>query len=407
MPTKMRALAKDIARQGQLYMLPLVGANENGQHIVYDGNRRITCIKLLVSPTRAPDADWRRFFQECRDKNSDKVIPTQIICQISDDQDWIDDYLYRIHTGSQNGVGQINWGNPEKSNFVERTGKSGKIDVSRVVEEALKDKGLIDDQVKFRHTNLDRILSSEEFRHRVGVSLKENKLYFVRDPQKTLNALAHIVACLSTGELNLNHLLKNDKKREYLASLEEQKILPTISDKIDVPIDVVSGEKSKANAKGKASETPRETKVRKFLIRLDDNPEFASDQSRKRAKDIWTELQFRLEFGKHDNSIAVLFRVLIEFSIQHYIEVVNLGSVHNNDSLAKKFGKVLVSLEDTEEIDRGYSQALRKFQNTEPIISANTFNKYVHDRNFYPSDHHLRSMWDTLYPFLLKCLQQS
>ena len=30
---------------------------------------------------------------------------------------------------------------------------------------------------------------------------------------------------------------------------------------------------------------------------------------------------------------------------------------------------------------------------------------YVHHKNFFPSDHHLRSMWDTLAGFVVTCLK--
>ncbi|MAW82407.1 MAG: hypothetical protein CMI63_19390 [Parvularcula sp.] len=406
LPGKMRNLAKDIAEKGQLFMLPLVTPNGDGTFSVCDGNRRITCVKLLANPMKSPDADWRRFFQETKSKFASTDVPDPISCQVSDDQDWIDDYLYRIHTGSQNGVGQINWGNPQKANFQERTGKTKKLDISRTIEDVLQQKGLISENTKFRHANLDRILSSEEFRQHVGITLKGNKLFYTKDPQKTLSGLSHIVKDLSSGELNLNHLLKNEKKRDYLSRLDEKGILPVASDRLDNVLDFQTEQKGAvAPSKGTTRKTSDTASTRRFLIRSDDLPDFPADPSRKRAKDIWVELQYRLEFGRHDNAIAVLFRVLTEFSIEHYILENALTNVSNGDSLAKKYGKVLAHLEQAGAIDKKYAQTLRKFVNTEPIISANTFNKYVHDRNFYPSDHHLRSMWDTLYPFVLKCLQ--
>jgi len=48
----MRALAADIAAEGRIYDPPLV-AQEEGRFTVYDGNRRITCLKLIIEPRRA------------------------------------------------------------------------------------------------------------------------------------------------------------------------------------------------------------------------------------------------------------------------------------------------------------------------------------------------------------------
>ncbi|MGO7039856.1 hypothetical protein ACCS60_16045 [Rhizobium acaciae] len=59
----MRNLAKDIVAQGGVYDPPLV-SSEGGKFIVFDGNRRVTCLKLLASPKRAPTVELQRFF--CR-----------------------------------------------------------------------------------------------------------------------------------------------------------------------------------------------------------------------------------------------------------------------------------------------------------------------------------------------------
>jgi hypothetical protein len=163
---QMRGLAKDVAATGQLFMFPLVRPDGAGRFTVFDGNRRLTCLKLLLRPELAPSEEWRNFFKQTADFGASAQLPNNVICLVSEDQDWIDDYLYRIHTGSQNGVGQIRWDNPAKSNFVQRTGKSTRIDLPAMIEQKLKQANLIEEGAKFEHTNLERLLSSEEFRAR-------------------------------------------------------------------------------------------------------------------------------------------------------------------------------------------------------------------------------------------------
>ena len=53
----MRNLAKDVVAAGEIYEPPLVHEN-NGSFVVYDGNRRVTCLKLLAEPHRAPSKEW-------------------------------------------------------------------------------------------------------------------------------------------------------------------------------------------------------------------------------------------------------------------------------------------------------------------------------------------------------------
>ncbi len=50
-------------------------------------------------------------------------FPEEVICQVETEKDDIDEILYRRHTGAQSGVGQSQWDDVAKSNFVNRTGQ--------------------------------------------------------------------------------------------------------------------------------------------------------------------------------------------------------------------------------------------------------------------------------------------
>jgi len=57
----MRTLAKDMANTKRLYENPLVRMDADS-FVVFDGNRRTCCIKLLLNPSLAPSEDWSEFF---------------------------------------------------------------------------------------------------------------------------------------------------------------------------------------------------------------------------------------------------------------------------------------------------------------------------------------------------------
>lgn len=119
----MRNLAKDIVETGEVYAPPLV-STEGEAFVVFDGNRRVTCLKVLADPSKAPDVELQRFFSELREKWRGPFID-RIQCQVESDRDRIDDILFRRHTGSQSGVGQSTWDDRMKANFVNRTGRGG------------------------------------------------------------------------------------------------------------------------------------------------------------------------------------------------------------------------------------------------------------------------------------------
>lgn len=420
LPGKMKNLAKDLCETGEVKVLTFVSPQSDGNYLVHDGNRRVTCLKLLNKPEMAPTEEWQEFFAKAK-KNAALKPPTRIDCQIETDQDRIDDYLFRIHTGSRDGVGQITWSNQAKVHFVERTGKSSKLDLPKLIEEKLRTESLISEDLTIKHTNVSRLLSSEEFRSRVGISVKNNKAEFIRDIKKSLESLVRIVSDLASGELNLNHLLTNEKKREYLNRLEAEGVLPTIHDQLIERIDFRTGKPEDVPGltpspspspqpepepePSPAPSPPPPPNVRETLIRHWINYEIPQAVHIKRATDIWEELQHKLKFGQHDNAISVLFRVLLELSVENYVNQKNVADVHPNDKLAKKFRKVVQHQRTMGLIDKNTYEVLVKFEHNEALLSTNTMHKYVHHKGFFPSSNHLASIWDTLSEFIVNCLK--
>ncbi len=95
----MRALAEDLATTKRLYEPPLVRF-AGGGYVVFDGNRRACCIKLLNDPTLAPSESWRNFFA---DLSSTELVEafSAITCEVETDLAVIDEMLYRRHTGKR------------------------------------------------------------------------------------------------------------------------------------------------------------------------------------------------------------------------------------------------------------------------------------------------------------------
>lgn len=166
----MRNLTKDLVKTGEVYEPPLV-APEGTKYIVFDGNRRITCLKLLDDPRRAPTIELQQFYTEQR-AAWPGTFPKAVVCQVETDRDRIDDILYRRHTGAQSGIGQSTWDDRMKENFVQRTGKSTGLNVADEIEKRLGEAGLLPSRRKIPRSTLNRLLSAEPFRNRVGISVQ-------------------------------------------------------------------------------------------------------------------------------------------------------------------------------------------------------------------------------------------
>ena len=395
---QMKKLARDIAATGGIYEPPLVFPSGD-RFVVYDGNRRTTCLKLIVKPKRAPSTELQKFFKGLRDAWKG-ALPSKIMCRVETDRDKIDDILYRRHTGSQGGVGQANWDGRMKTTFVNRTGKGGGVNVADEIEERLREADLLPGRKKIPRTNLNRLLSAEAFRNRVGISCNKGKFQFIRKEDAALEALARIAKDLAEKTITLDDVWDVERKSAYLDQLESEGILPSAADAIE-PTGKGKKSKPKKPTKPKAKKPER----RIHLIPHEDyGVAWAGRLQRQRA--IWEELQFSLELDHHPNAIAVLCRVLLELSVDNYLRRAKLTTVAEKDALLKKLIASAEDLHSKSKIEKRYLEVIRKARTIDAIISIDTLNKYVHSSHLAPSPDHLTAIWDTFADLIVHCLNE-
>ncbi len=396
----MKKLAKDIVDQNGILEPPLV-MPEGGSYIVYDGNRRVTCLKLIHNPASAPNVDLQEYFQSLNDRKKPD-FPISFLCQIETDGDLVDEILLRRHTGVQGGIGQSTWDDRMKENFIIRTGKSTGPSVADEVERHLSARKLIANTIKIPRSTLNRLLSSEYLRKKVGFSFKGNKIIFTHDEQIVMNALAKIANDLASKKVVLGHLWDNDSKLAYLEKLNVSGFLPTAKDIIPPSKGTVTPSAPTLPASLPLPPVVPPLKRQNLIAQTDYGVNWNGKIQRHR--NIWEELQHRLNFSSHMNAISVLFRVLLEISVDNYIDRCGLSAVFPTDKLSLKIQKVASDLRSKGKIDSKYENTLKKLQQHEKIISIDTLNKYVHSPTFSPSPDHLRAIWDSLSHFIVQCL---
>lgn len=387
----MRNLAADIVSAGVVYDPPLVFPDE-GLFVVHDGNRRVTCLKLLNDPNRAPNDELVRYFTGLR-RGNEGAIPHVLTCQVEADRNVIDAILQRRHTGSQQGVGQISWNDRAKRNFAERTGQGGGVSVAAEIERVLTEANRLPEGT-IPWSTMTRLLSSEEFRNRVGVSTQGRQFRVTHDHGAVLDVLERIARDLSSQRITLGNLWNNEGKRAYLDQLGEDGLLPREAERLATP-DV---------AAGPALRQPRRQPARPvqttFIPR--DVPPVQWVAEQVRVRHIWEELQ-SLNIRSHPNAVSALMRILIELTVQDYID---RHRVRSGDNLAQKFGAVSRSLLDAELIDRDYFDELERMRQHEEIISVPSMQRYIHSPNFAPLEGELRAYWARLGRFLITSLNR-
>ncbi|OYU46961.1 MAG: hypothetical protein CFE31_19025 [Rhizobiales bacterium PAR1] len=393
----MKQLAKDLVDSGQMYEAPLV-FDDAGKFIVFDGNRRITCLKLIANPKRAPNAELQRYFSKLK-KNALPSLTTKVTCQVESDRDRIDEILYRRHTGAQAGVGQSAWDDRMKNTFVQRTGKGDGGSVADEIEKALIEAGLLAPSDKIPRSNMNRLLSAEVFRNRVGVSFRGGMFNFTHNSDKSLAALARVASDLSNKKIVLGDIWDVDGKNKYLDRLDKEGVLPAAKDlmRSSAPVPIEKKQRSASPSSLKVAPQKR--------TRLISDLEHSIAWSGRlhRHREIWEELQYRLELDRHPNAISVLMRVLIELSVENCISQLKIP-IFEKDKLSNKIKKACTALADQGKVDKKTVGIVAKFDQAEHIVSADTLNRYVHSQTFAPSPEHICSIWDALYEFVVACL---
>jgi hypothetical protein len=104
-------LARDIAERGLSPIdgiLVLPNPDASSEYVVWEGNRRITALKLLDDPNRCPDLALRKKFADIKSK-AKIPVPNEIECTIAPSIEEADRLIELRHQGPQEGVGTLPW----------------------------------------------------------------------------------------------------------------------------------------------------------------------------------------------------------------------------------------------------------------------------------------------------------
>lgn len=396
---RMKKLSQDIAQTGFVYDPPLL-SKEKGKWKLHDGNRRIACLKLMHNPSIANDEKIKKFYEALSESHKGR-IPKKIHCRIENDPKVINDILERRHAGGESGIGQMPWTPEGKDNFFIRKGLENPTPkFGNALSRYLKENNVVGKNDKVPVSIFDRLISNEEYKNKIGVSFKNKTLSFIGDEVKSQQILKRIIDDNKSGAINLNKAWSKTEKDAYFKTLEEDGILPK-PDTLNQP--KTTTEKS----------LTKKVKVRtKVLSRTNLIPahlEFPDTETKtERVHAVFHELQNNLVFRHHINAIAVSFRVLIEMSVEHYIEnkkIMVKKKGKGDATLAEKFSSCLEELVKDKLISDKDRKVLVKFREPGRFLSADTFHAYVHNKLANPIQSELIAKWDTLEGFIMECLK--
>ena len=158
-------LAADIYQRGINPSSKLIVFKEGTRHIDGDGNRRLTALKILETPSLADSHPKirKKFDSILKGKGA---IPSEIGCVVFKNREAAKYWISINHGGEQDGRGQINW-NPEQKDRFDGNASIGLEALDHLVHKKMISQ---DDKDCINKSTLDRLLSFKDVKSQLSVS---------------------------------------------------------------------------------------------------------------------------------------------------------------------------------------------------------------------------------------------
>ncbi len=412
---KIIALAKHLVENGpNPSSLPIVMPNNNseGMFDVLDGNRRVTALKLLESPSIVEDILAGKAYQSLKQlcKSFEQNPINQLNCFIVASRDDADTWIQLIHRGQNEGAGLVEWDGQVAARYDARVGSKP---FALHVLDFVKDNAELSeetqrriDEGKFPITNLERLVNTPYVREKLGIEKVDGEALTTYPEQEVLKGLTQIVEDIGTKKITVSDIKSQTQRIDYINAFNETD-LPAPSSKAEESRSL--GEESEGGDESKTTDAaelgtsltrPRaQSANRRYLI--PSSCVLRIDQPR--INRVYRELK-QLNVHKFPNAVGVMLRVFIELSLDYYLEnMLNWNEQRiDNAKLANKLDAARDYMQTSNIMTRQQLDPIKKAASGQTILvaSVKTLHSYVHNQHFNPIPSELNIAWDDLQPFI-------
>lgn len=411
---KLLELARSIVEQGRLDPLSPLGvvpSAENAlEYVVVEGNRRLVALKALETPSliaAALDARSQTALQKLSTAYRNNPI-NSVRCAVFDTEPESTQWIVLRHDGQSGGAGLVQWGADEKDRFRSRHEAQTRSPAGQIID-FVESRGLLSDEAKASRrgilSNLERMLSSRAICDVLGVSVapggKSVLMHYPAD--EVARSLTRAVQDLKTGATRVGDIYYAPDREAFAHRFPEShrpRASTRLSSAAPLGADTGAAQPSKPKGKGSSRQKPPPPPVPRSTV--------VPHSCRLNIPALRTNLIYhellRLDLSSYINSCAVMLRVFLELSVDHYIEREKLLSdaAMKSTNLSKKLHTAAADLRAKGKISLLLQEAIDDIGDRSKVlaISAVTFNAYVHNPYKHPQADDLRSAWDELQPFM-------
>ncbi|HBG74135.1 MAG TPA: hypothetical protein DDW79_01570 [Anaerolineae bacterium] len=413
---KVLALAHHLRDNGPnpANLLIVIPSDEDeGKYIVLDGNRRLTALKLLETPSIAEGALDRKTYLKFTELSKEyKTKPiSELSCIVMDSRDVADPWIELIHRGYQSGAGLVEWDGQVAARYDARKGNKPTafalqvLDFVRINTDLSEATNQKIEAGKFPITNLSRLINTPYVRNRLGINIRDDEIVTGQSKDGVLKGLTRVVEDLGSGRVTVSDIKRQSQRIDYINNLQPSELpQPEKASSDEQPLSLVANARKQQTPfpSPKPGGTGIQSTNRSTLIPK--NCRLKVIQPRLVL--IYKELR-QLNLDEFINSAAVMLRVFMELSLDYFIEH-NLTSWTqqkiDNSSLAQKLLGVANHFEQSKVMTKQQLEPIKKAAGGQTLLAASitTLNGYIHNRFTTPGATELKTAWDDLQPFMEK-----
>lgn len=404
--TKLVKLAQSITSHGLNPMdrLLVVRLNQTPRrYFALEGNRRVAVFKLLTNPAVMGGLDMpapMKRILEGLAKNFKKTLVEPLPCFELPTREAGTYWLKLRHSIGHDGAGIDAWKSMAKRRF------EGKPPVVQALELVTERAGLSKTESeaitdKFPTSTLERFLENTAVRQELGFNIKDGKLVSNLPGTEIAKPLKRIVLDLATKRKRVGSFMKTDDMLKYIREELTKDDRPDLSKarKVERTFEQIPASDF---AKAKSTRRKQDPSDRRYVVPKG-CPVHVTDN---RISEIYKELRSTLTLVDSPNAIAVLLRVFLELSVDHFLEANNISLERSNPSgggthyksLQDKVREVVDLLVSMKVNRDNFNAVIRSLSDKSSALHPAMLHAYVHDRFETPSVSQLKAAWDKAQP---------
>jgi len=384
--------------------------NEEGSYIVYEGNRRITAMKLMEEPDLTSGTSAEKSFRRLSTTYLRNPIQ-EVDCVVVKDKEAAIPWIVRKHT-TMAGRGLSQWGAPATARW---DAYKGRVRPSKAVLDHLRTKKLLPAQLDKRMarytTNLDRVFQMPYLLRRLGIDIRRDGTIKFDGAKNRDGAglLLDMVKAMSVEGFTVNEIRSAEQREAFIDGFADRTLVDQGGSRGGA-----KPEASKDKAGNGSKTRPRrraESSLDRRGLALGGKAHFLTIND-PRLNRLYHEA-LRIEAVRLPNSSTILMRVFLELSAEYYAKRMRLplpkkrvksGKTDWSDmqiTLRDKVRAVLDHLDPTKK-EGELANARRGVSGDTYLHSIDTLHQYVHNRTTDADGNEAKTAWERWHPFLVR-----